>query len=158
MKEIIHQFAGVLLTILVATVLAGILHGVKNDLGEYGLKGALKAQIVSEEKEIEGEMAAASKRYAERKKPTIQYNTNKKLYAGEAYALNDYFLAEDAEGNPVSVTILRVRDENGQIYRNKEGNTFRFSRAGMYVVTVKAKDKEQVSQVHDIAIAVDASL
>lgn len=159
MKEIIHQFAGVLVTILVSAALVVTLHRINDTMGERGGGSVFKAQLLSQEKKTEGLDAAASKRYAERKKPTIYYDTTKKLYAGKTYTLGDYFFAEDAEGKSVPVKILRIKEESGKLYfdgTSGEKEVF-FQNAGVYIVTVKAKDTEQVSRIHDIAIAVDVS-
>lgn len=91
---------------------------------------------------------------AVRKPPEISF-AYQKTYPDAAVCLNDMFLAKDADGALIAVEITDVLDGSGRslLYGEDSGHTkkkplqdtrnFRFPSVGIYMLTVKATDREK---------------
>lgn len=72
-------------------------------------------------------------KFSECKEPEITYR-NQRLYAGETVSAKDIFIAQDADGTAIGVTILSV---NGTAVEKED---YCFLRSGIYELKVEAVD------------------
>lgn len=114
------------------------------------------AKEMSEKKEISYRDADAVKAVLARKKPKISY-IGKKILPDTPVNLNELFLANDADGNRISVEITDVRSENGESIFCQSAQGFLFPKPGIYKISVKAVDKEKRTVCGEYAIPVSCS-
>lgn len=93
-----------------------------------------------------------------RKEPVIQCIGDKVWNTGQSIAVSQLFSAVDEDGGKVPVTVLDIKDQNGNSVLScyqKAGGQAVFSQRGVYTFFLKAMDRERKTSTEEISILVD---
>lgn len=174
MKEIFHEFGTAILAIFTAVLVIGILFGISVS-GKHGIFEI--TGIATKKEEIDYTAYHdfdAVVTWHNRTKPAAAYDTALgRFFAAEDADFLERYYAEDMEGviypmdkvilaqlftNTMFGKVLDIRKADGtsvmHSYSATEGS-IRFPSAGIYVVYFQIRDKENITGVWKIPIAVD---
>ena len=159
MKQVIEIYGKFLLeAVSVAALVLFLLTGIHDSEGNRGIFQMIGAELpvgsFADENYIDSEIYGQESR---KKMPVIRFETEDIIKKGKQ-KLSDYIIAEDYAANRLAIRILCIKDpEQMDITGDYKGDTTEilFPEAGIYTVTVEAKDDANRKSVNVIKIPVN---
>lgn len=140
MKHIMQEYGTAMLSAAVALILFAFIYGGSRTEGENSLFSRMGERSYDSKKEYSEYLDAKETKTAmERERPSLFYR-NLPVSAGEKLQMQDYFEAEDAEGGPADIEVVKAEDPSGQELAVEDGN-IQFGEQGIYRIWVKATDR-----------------
>lgn len=139
MRHVMQEYGTAILSATVALILFAFIYGGSRTEGEGSLFARMGEWPRDSQKEYSEYLdASETKRAMERERPSLSYK-NLTVSAGEKLQMKDYFEAEDAEGNPADIEIIRAEGPSGEEISVEDG-IIQFGEQGIYRIWVKATD------------------
>lgn len=140
MKEAVREYGASILSVVIALFLFFMIFEKIEAGGGKGLIDILRTQSDVPQKEfIQYQDAQETLKAMETERPVITYQ-NITLPAGKDVLVTDLFVAEDADGNPAEIEVMKAVDSDGTEVE-VQGERIRFHRQGISRIWVKAKDR-----------------
>lgn len=153
MKELMEEYGRAVIAVVVAVIMFFIIFSGIKEGEAKGLTAVLAGKTLSESQDFSAyQDTGNSQVFMERKRPFIRFFMAD-VKTGQVYAPEDLFEAEDMEGNPAKLKILKIMDGKMQETEVTD-NKMLFVRQGIYQVWVRAIDSYCCTTEHVFLVPV----
>ncbi|SER77853.1 hypothetical protein [Lachnobacterium bovis] len=160
MKEILNQYASVLIVVIVALCCIGLFCGKFQNKSISAVTKEFMQEKIKKTKVHQDEQGNQKfEKFMQRQRPIIKYTNKIKLYEKKQYKIDELFIAKDQDGNKLDIKIINAyqeetKDNNILI----QGKLIYFSKAGEYVFILQSKDSYNKKTVSKILLPVQSVL